>query len=577
MLFSLVYTWIKYKMSPPSIVALNRLFVERDSKHRRITSNLGLTFRNSKWSGYARTNINLDAKNDFIWSLTKVLALLVFSMFLFTGLRYYNNAATLNPFTFLYWFAMDSNLYFQITTISGILCFLQFSVDTLHQKLIATLFSPTTRSGHVFHAAPVPVQIPKRLHKPLLYSLIRHSSSSDTLEKLLQTNSASQSGLTDLHFLRILYRATYLTKLLINPTPIIPLVDSLGRSTSSIVTNLPKFFNNVAKLRKPSLDSIALDYVLFTNTPSPVSLRPCNTLRWNLASTSPTNESSLRSHALAHGLFYLPSFDQARLHSLVSLYPELLQLSSSVEEQTRVIRWDRWLYKYSLLHRSSLKTGFHLNLFKFSLGSGFYNQDTGTRNLWLPSSLGSASMNVDSNYAGLLNTQLYGRFLNLNLTHSLPSLVHFYNKANITPLSFYESSYYWALRRFYRLNSSNTNRLSYKPYTNTINSNLLTTYSSYTTSAASYSLNLTYELSSVVNQSTLSTLGVPVHALQASPTPAHTDPYLAYSSQSFFSKERLELLHNVTANRSSRVSIHNNQEPLDSRLWPNPTSLSPRK
>ena len=157
MLFSLVYTWIKYKMSPPSIVALNRLFVERDSKHRRITSNLGLTFRNSKWSGYARTNINLDAKNDFIWSLTKVLALLVFSMFLFTGLRYYNNAATLNPLTLLYWFAMDSNLYFQITTISGILCLLQFSVDTLHQKLIATLLSPTTRSGQVFHAAPVPV------------------------------------------------------------------------------------------------------------------------------------------------------------------------------------------------------------------------------------------------------------------------------------------------------------------------------------------------------------------------------------------------------------------------------------
>lgn len=200
-------------------------------------------------------------------------------MFLFTGLRYYNNAATLNPLTLFYWFAMDSNLYFQVTTISGILCLLQFSVDTLHQKFIATLFSPTTRSGQVVYAATVPVQIPKRLHKPLLYSLIRHSSSSDTLEKLLQTNSVSQSGLTDLHFLRILYRATYLTKLLVNPTPIIPLVDSLGRSTSSIVANLPKFFNNVAKLRKPSLDSIALDYLLFTNTSSPVSLRPCNTLR----------------------------------------------------------------------------------------------------------------------------------------------------------------------------------------------------------------------------------------------------------------------------------------------------------
>ena len=577
MLFSLVYTWIKYKMSPPSIVALNRLFVERDSKHRRITSNLGLTFRNSKWSGYARTNINLDAKNDFLWTLTRVLLLLVSSMVLFTGLVYYNTSAALNPLTLLYWFAMDSNLYFQVTTISGLFYLLQLSIDTLHQKLISTYFGPSTHLGHVFTPNPTVLQIPKRLHKPLLYSLVQQSTSSDLLEKLLETNSPSQSKLTDLPFLRSLYRTTYLTKLLLNPTPIIRLVDSLSRANSPLVTSLPTFLNNVAKLRKPSLDSIALDYVLFTDKSVPSSLRACNTLRWNLSHSYPSNVSGLEPLSSVHGLFYLPSINQTKLHSLTSSYPELSSLNSSLEEQTRVIRWDRWLYKYSLLHRSSLKTGFYLNLFKFSLGSGFYNQNIGTRNLWLPSSLSLAPTGLNPNYAGSLSIHLYGRSADLSLPLSLPTIFNFYNKANLKPLSFYESSYYWALRRFYSLNSSNSNQLCYKPSPLDTDLNPLTAYNSYTVSATNYNVNLLKDFTALVNQSTLS---CPLNAVLPSQTSFEattSDPYLAYSSQSFFSKERLELLHNVTANRSSKVAIQNNQTIFDPRIFINVKPSSPRK
>ena len=566
MLFSLVYTWIKYKMSPPSVVALNRLFVERDSKHRRITSNLGLTFRNSKWSGYARTNINLDAKNDFLWTLTKVLTLLVSSMILFTGLSYYSMSVTLNPITLLYWFAMDSNLYLQVTTISGLFYLLQLSIDTLHQKLISTYFGPSTHPEQVSNVNPTVLQIPKRLHKPLLYSLVQQSTSSDLLEKLLETNLTPQSRLTDLHFLRSLYYTTYLTKLLLNPTPIIRLVDSLSRSNSPLVANLPTFLNNVAKLRKPSLNTIALDYILFKSRGSLTSLRTCSALRWNLSHSHPTNMSGLGSLSSVQGLFYLPSVNQTKLHSLTSSYPELSSLNSSLEEQTRVIRWDKWLYKYSLLHRSSLKTGFYLNLFKSSLGSGFYNQDIGTRNLWLPSSLSSTPTNLNTSYAGALTTHLYGCSTDLNLHLSLPSPFNFYNKANLTPLSFYESSYFWALRRFYSLNSSNSNQLRYKPFPNDMGWNSLIAYNSYTTSATSHNLNLLKDFTSVVNQSTLSTPSSLVLPLQTPFESAATDSYLAYSSQSFFSKERLELLHNITSNRSSKVAIQNNQTFLDPRL-----------
>lgn len=575
MLFSLVYTWIKYKMSPPSIVALNRLFVERDSKHRRITSNLGLTFRNSKWSGYARTNINLDSKNDFLWTITRVLLFLISLMVLFIGLGYYNMLATLNPFTLLYWFAMDSNLYFQVTTISGLLYLLQLSIDTLQQKFMLMYFGSPTYSTQAINSNPTTVHIPKRLHKPLLYSLVQQSTSSDVLEKLLERSSRPQSGLTDLHFLKSLYRTTYLTKLLLHPTPIIRLVDSLTRSNSSLTTtSLPSFFTNVAKLRKPSLDAIALDYLLFRDKSPVKSLRACTTLRWNLAHLNSNNASGLESLSSINGLFYLSSITQTRLHSLINLHPELLPLNSSIGEQTQVIRWDKWLYKYSLLHRSSLKTGFYLNMFKSSLGSGFYNQDVGTRNLWLPSSLSSASTNLNLNYAGSLNTYLYGHPTSLNLPSSLSTPFHFYNKATLTPLSFYESSYNWALRRFYSLNSSNSNQLCYKPSLSGLNTNPLTVHNLYTASATNYSLNLLKDFTSNVNQSTLTTSVPSVISVQVSCSETTMDPYLAYSSQSFFSKERLELLHNITANRSSKVAIQNNQMFLDARLSPNFKSLS---
>ena len=577
MLFSLVYTWIKYKMSPPSVVALNRLFVERDSKHRRITSNLGLTFRNSKWSGYARNNINLDAKTDFLWSIIRASMFLVAVAALFTGLGYYNNSLTVNPFILLYWFAMDSNLYFQITTISGTFYLIQLLIDTLHHKITTALFSPLSNPTQSTNNNPTTLQIPKRLHKPLLYSLVRQSTSSDMLEKLLNTNSIPQTGLIDLNFLRSLYRTTHLIKLLLNPTPVVRLVDALSKPSSSSVTDLPKFLNNVAKLRKPSLDTIALDYALFKGKSLVTPLRACSSPRWDLAHVAPSAILGLPSTTTLHGLFYFPSTDQTTLHSLTGLYPELSYLNSSLEEQTRVIRWDRWLYKYSLLHRSSLKTGFYLNLFKSSLGSGFYNQDTGTRNLWLPSSLNTTSDNFSSSYPSALYDQVYGRSLASDLLRSLPSSLHFYNKSNLAPFSFYESSYYWALRRFYRLNSSNSNQLSSKPLLRTSSWGTLATYNMYTGSAMGYNLNLTRDLSSLVNYSTLSTTPCSNSSTQLRNLNTTSDPYLAYSTQLFFSKERLEMLHNVVSNRSSKIAIQNNQEPLDCRLRLNYDSLFKRK
>ena len=90
MLFSKIFNWVKYKTLPPSILFSNRLFVERDSKHRRVTSNLGLTFRNSKWSTYARSNINIGHQSSYFNLLAKVAGFVIFAIALTSFSSYYN-------------------------------------------------------------------------------------------------------------------------------------------------------------------------------------------------------------------------------------------------------------------------------------------------------------------------------------------------------------------------------------------------------------------------------------------------------------------------------------------------------
>ena len=570
MLFSLIFTWIKYKMSPPSLIARNRLFVERDAKHRRITSNLGLTFRNSKWASYARTNVSSNAKSDFLSTLGRVISFLLIIILFFYGLHLYNEKATSNPLVLLYWFAMDSNLYLQIGFLSGGFYLVQLVLDYLHQKALVFFFGYPAQVTHGSASTPPRLRIPKRLHKPILHALLLQTHSSDTLDKLLDSNGGDFGPLGDLHFLKSLYLATYLTKLAFNPTPMIQLFNSLPESPGFSIRRPITLLNNVAKLRTPVFNSLTLDYLIFVIKPNlNVKSKKLYT-RWSLTNISTNKRNELISSTPLNGLFYIPSITQNDLNSLTMFYPELAQLRTSLEDQMKAIRWDRWLYKYSLLHRSSLKTNFYLNAFKSSLSSGFYNKDAGTRNLWLPSSLSASKLTGNRSHRRSLHSVLYGRYSSLGLADSLPFSINFYNKANMEAFSFYESSYDWALKRFYNLNSTNTNNLLSKPLLKGIKLTLRTPYDSYTETLSNYDEDLKNNLSIRVNRSLLSYPTL-VNSTSSRYTSSHRtassqDPYLAYSTTPLFSKERLELLHNLSRNRSSGIACQNTQCLISERL-----------
>ena len=114
-MFQRLFNWIKFKTLPPSVLFKNRLYVERDSKTRRITHNLGLTFRNSKWADYSRYDVqpNLRTRlvHSFFW--TNGLMLIVLGFWLTS--TSYNSFNLINPLAYWCWVIKDLSAYYILT------------------------------------------------------------------------------------------------------------------------------------------------------------------------------------------------------------------------------------------------------------------------------------------------------------------------------------------------------------------------------------------------------------------------------------------------------------------------------
>ena len=568
MLFSLVYTWIKYKMLPPSVVSLNRLIVERDSKHRRITSNLGLTFRNSKWSHYARTNINENSRYDFIRSLSWVFYAIVSLLIVTSSSHLLNSTPLHSPFTTIYWFAMDSNLYMQIALSSGFIHFVQTLASSVYCRYSTFVLSQPSNPSSSFNT-PTHANVPKRLHKPALYALLKGAPSDTLLVSLFESNSKPKTPFEDLEFLKLFYRTVFLIKLNLHPTPFKTLITSLESNSSKSVVKNPLVLYNIAKLRSPALTTLAIDYALFGSTSGTHS---SYSAQWTL--TALINNSNFRTQSNGiRGLFYSTQLTQDRLNVLLTLYPELSTLRSSVEDQMHVIRWNRWLYNYSLLHRSSVKTNFYLNAFKSALSTNPYTSSNSSKNLWLPSSFTSSMGESSFGRFKVLQQSLYGTLLNDALNPTPHMSTNFYNKPTLKGLSFYEPSFNWALGRFYYLNSTSTNTIVTKPLPANFLTSAAISSQNYLKTHVALASELSNSLRSFVGQSTLS---FTPNDTQSSPTTIFNgtftaDSYLSYNTNSFFSKERIDILQNISKNSSHLKARQNNQELLDPRTFPNPT------
>ena len=139
--FKQFYTWIKYKTLPPSFLAKNRFFVERDSKKLRIFNNIGLTFRNERWTNWESSHVDW-AWVDLFILITRYVGGFLFAILLwyfwadfFVDLPFFNKVA------YKFWSAYDFCNYYSLYLVWILLLMRSFIWDTF----IVVLFSGTAK------------------------------------------------------------------------------------------------------------------------------------------------------------------------------------------------------------------------------------------------------------------------------------------------------------------------------------------------------------------------------------------------------------------------------------------------
>lgn len=421
-MFKRLFNWIKFKTLPPSVNFKNRLFLERDSKSRRITSNLGLTFRNSKWADYTRTDINLNLR----YSSKQTLSFLFFVSFLFLCgiyvVRLYNPALLSNEITFFLWAFKDLLIYHFFSLLTFVSLTLTVGIEKFYVNVVGWFF---LKKPNVQKLSQDDVNMyPKSQDlKHTLYRWLKVSKSpnvSDTLEPLTKANSPQKQSLTTSIDLKNLFSASNL-------------VATLRQGGSNAVDNESSVIQRTERL------------ILNSPTQTEVSLGFLDTkATWGLKLNS---HSTLKRGPLTAGFF-----SYSHYQNLFNKIQTSAILDESLRSQLMLLKSNRFLYNYSFLHRKVLKNTHKITTIKRLLGVTWYDSKLISKNIW-----------ASDTFNSLLNSQA---FLKSGLDLSYGSLArdksevsslkapYSLNEAQISFDAFrhYEESFFWLMKRIYRLN-----------------------------------------------------------------------------------------------------------------------------
>lgn len=312
----------------------------------------------------------------------------------------------------------------------------------------------------------------------ILYSWLTNShsvneTSEEVLEKLFNANLTNKNWKTNYDFFIKLYRLSFLLKLTDDKNNFFNLNLSLNafknnsfkgeyyniiyylNNTNSLTTHFSLITHFIIKNYKNYFDT--------TNTINP-SLRYLNIKNeWNMNNFN--NELNKFPFLLKfkNGFFFLHDFNYQNLSNFIFNFNELWLLNNSFKNQLISSKWNRWLYRYSILHRKILKNSHKLTLSKKLINSGFYDSKIFNKNIWANEHLSKMESNdtfssiFNSHYLNIFNKQ-YSNFNNHNLIINNNGSQN--NSLNL--LNFYENSYFWYIKRFYNFNTSLTNNIKSK-------------------------------------------------------------------------------------------------------------------
>lgn len=583
MLFQRIYNWCKYKTLPSSFLFKNRLFIERDSKHRRIMSNFGLSFRNSKWTNFETYNI----KTNFRASYFKYLFYIIFSIFsIFSFLNfksYYISFYLFNNVAFFFWLSADSFDYY--------LSFLIWSVTLMFSLLFNLVYSyfflndffnnynkKSFLNNFSFNTNLKSVYISKNNLNSLLYSWLVNPKSlkNDKILENIFENKINQKWWNDhFDFFIKLYKTSYFLNLISSQNSLFNLTNKINFLNNSSINNkfdnnsFFSFFNNSFFTKNYS--NVIFSFFLNqnknyfdlknSNNPSLVFLK--KKCEWNLYNFN--NEVSSYDYLLKNktGLFLLTNFNYEKLSFLSINFKELSLLNNFWKNQLNSSKWNRWLYRYSILHRKILKNSHKITLIKRLINNGFYDSKIFNTNIWATSQLNK--LNSNQTFKSFINV-FYGNLLTSNnfsthLNHNL-----FINNNNsqtfsLNLLNFYENSYFWYLKRFYNFNTLNNNfiksRVKIYPTDNNLNFNENTNNNL----ILQKDIFFTYILNSFyVNNKSLNNLYennyISLNNTNSQNNNFFKDTYLLLNNNNLFTKNSLNMLFSLTSSLNNTVNLN---------------------
>lgn len=465
-MFQRLYGLIKYKTLPSSFLFKNRLFIERDSKNKRILSNFGLSFRNSKWGNYELNNIQLSFKLFFL-KFISIFIFIIVLVFVLYWKNYYLLFYFYNNISFFFWINLDSFDYYLIF-INWIFFSFFFSLTHLIYSYFffnyfSTKFASKNNTINYLQSTNS-INFTKNDLKYTLYSWLVNNQLSEfqniknkISSQLFEINNLSIC--TNTLFFNKLFNSVFFLNLMSSKFDFIALKTSINAFT--VFNSYSRILPQLNLIKTPQ--HLTLFFYFFINKKTIfnekndlVTNRYSNlNNKYNLTSlnTEITNNKELIK--FKNSIFFLHDLTSNYLTKTSLFFNENRFMDVSTLSTFTAAKWDRWLYRYSLLHRKSIKTAHKFTLTKRLLNSGIFDLKLNTNNIWA-----SEYLNKYNNLNNLFDNYFPSYFINkIKNTQFNSTSVNFFENSNLIFLNSLENTYFWNLKRIYFFNNLNTNKI----------------------------------------------------------------------------------------------------------------------
>lgn len=428
-------------MLPNALNSKNRLYFERDSKNRRITSNIGNVFRNSKWSDYSLKNTNYINKAEFFTIIKSFIKTIVFFyllsiiFILLVDIYYINFYKIFNCIFDLIDFA---NLSISSLLESGKFFFILI-IQIIWKNIFEKLFSHTWNKQIFNYTNPYNFKIQSSTENVL------------NLQQFKQYNSNFNNNyITNLN--KNLFKFESKDSILLNN-----LINATLQQT---------YKNNLITIR-PVFEVKPINSLFYNSF---------NMTKWYATNTKVLNNNS--------NSFYIYNLNYQILNKLV-LDKNMQTMSLNIVNHNNIAKSLRWSYRYSNIHRKTLINSHKLTSVKKLLGSGFFDSTSTKNNIWFSDNFSritnftELSKTLNSHWVMMYKSNILSKntkpYLNTDCFTQLNNNFNF--------LSFYESSFQFFLKRLYIYSNLQTNHFTSKPINfisnNSVNTDIINNYSLY--------------------------------------------------------------------------------------------------